>query len=288
MKKSLLLLTLGIALTASACSNDRVRVPGIGLANAKRIKGSGELVTRTQPVPAFDAVHACRSVTVNLVAGSAGDRIVVEADDNLIEYVTVSADDKTLLIGIDPRVQTMRSHITVTVPTDGKLRRLKATGSADILSEVPLTNSDVLLDASSSSSIVAAVNAEDCSLIASSSADIRTGVRSARCTIDASSSANIIAAVMTEECMAHGSGSADITLTGEAEKCFVECNSSSDFEAAGFSVKNYDIRVNSSADAEIRCTEHLTARATSSGSIDYTGDCIVEKHVSSSGNITKG
>ncbi len=288
MKKLLLLLMLGTALTAGACSADRVRILGIDLASAKRIKGSGKLATRTEPVPAFDAVHASRSVSVRLVAGGEGDRIVVEADDNLIDYVTVSSDGTTLDVGIDRRIQIMRAHITVTVPTDGTLSRLKATSSSDIVSEVPLTSDgEVTLEATSSASIVTAVNAADCSLIASSSADIRAGVRSARCSIDASSSADITAALVTEKCVVLGSSSADITLTGSADGCFAECNSSSDFNAGGFAVKVYDMRVSSSADAEIHCTERLAAHASSSGSIDYTGDCNVVRNVSSGGSVSK-
>lgn len=286
MKKIFILLVLTLAAASTAHSAGSLSINGAAPSQTKRIKGSGKLITRTLPVPAFDAVHASRTVNVNLVAG--GDKIVIEADDNLADYVIVSSDGNTLHARIDPRIQQIQSpHITITVPTDGKLKLLKASSSGDILAEVPITGADVLLDASSSGEITAAVNAEKCRIEASSSAEIKAGVNASACTVKASSSAEITAALMTRSCEVRCSSSAEITLSGRADSCTAECSSSADYTASKFVVKRYDIRVSSSADAEICCTEHLVAHASSSGSVDYTGNCTVEKHTSSAGSISK-
>lgn len=283
MKKTIILFALGVVLATGASAADRTG--DAGFETAKRIKGSGTLVTRTQPAPVFDALKTSRSVTVTLVAG--GDRIVVEADDNLIDYVTVATDGRTLCVSFDSRIQPSQAHIAVTVPTDGNLRLLKATSSSHIISEVPLTGREAALEASSSADIVAAVNADRCRLEASSSADIRAGIRSVCCSVKASSSADVTAAIVTDKCEVECSSSADITLTGSADECVAACSSSADYEAPKFVVKTYDIRTSSSSDADIHCTERLTAHASSSGRIVYRGDCTVEKSVSSSGRISK-
>lgn len=286
MKKLFFLLVLTLAAVGTTFSAGSLRFDTDTPKQSKRIKGSGKLITRTMPVSAFNAVQASRSLNVNLVAG--GDKIVIEADDNLAEYVIVSVDNNTLHARIDPRIQQIQHpHITITVPTDGKLKLLKASGSANIIAEVPITGANVLLDASSSGDITAAVNAEKCRITASSSADVKVGVKAAECSVKASSSADVAAILMVGSCEVKCSSSADINLSGEAELCTAECSSSADYVAKKFMVKRYDIRVSSSADAEICCTEHLVAHASSSGSVDYTGNCTVEHSVSSSGRVSK-
>lgn len=285
MKKLLILLTFVALLSGGTCLGYHICASGNKAPSSKRITGNGKLVTRTSPLPEFDILRTSRSVKVNLVAG--GDRIVIEADDNLIDYVTVSSENRTLEISIDTRIKYQQPHITVTVPTDGRLRKLRASSSSDIVSEVALTNEEVALEATSSASIAAAVNAEACRIEATSSAEIHAGIRADRCTLSASSSADITAAVRTSQCTVRSSSSADITLSGEADHCTAECSSSSEYKAPRFAVKVYDLSVSSSADARIRCTERLTARVTTSGRIDYTGDCTVEKSVSTGGRISK-
>ena len=66
-----------------------------------RIKGSGNLITRTVAVGNFHTIDASRGVKV-LLTDEPGD-IEICADDNLIEYVRVGIDGGELKITVAPR-----------------------------------------------------------------------------------------------------------------------------------------------------------------------------------------
>lgn len=249
------------------------------------VHAKGHTACKTLPAISFESLHASRAVQVRLV--DKGDSIRIEADHNLIDYVTVRKKGNTLHISLAPDIQPRHSHIRVTVPTDGRLTLLKATASASVVSETDLTGECVRLEASSSAELVAAVTADRCELAASSSADLQAGVRARECSIDASSSAELEAAVIAETCDVTVSSSAEVTLRGEARSCRTTCTSSADFEAGQFMVGTYDITACSSAEADIQCTDLLQAEASSAGTIAYRGSCRAETHTSSGGRIGK-
>lgn len=280
MKRILLSLLLCTAVAATACSN-----PSIRITNPKTETGSGKIVTKEITAQPFSTLQASRSVNVRLVAS--GDKIRIKADDNLINYVVVEQKNGTLNISIAQDIQIRKARIEVIVPTDGRIGLIKASSSADVTSEVTLTGDAVTLEASSSADIIAAVKARDCQIAATSSADVKIGVSAQTCSIKASSSADVTATMVVGKCKITTSSSADVSLAGEADECYAECSSSSDLSAKKFVVGIYDINANSSADTEIHCTKRLKANASSSGSIDYTGDCEVERHTSSGGSISK-
>ena len=73
-----------------------------------RIKGSGNLITRTVAVGNFHTIDASRGVKV-LLTDEPGD-IEICADDNLIEYVRVGIDGGELKITVAPRIHAVPSE----------------------------------------------------------------------------------------------------------------------------------------------------------------------------------
>lgn len=258
--------------------------PGLA-ARSRTVSGSGRPAHKTLPAIPFEALHASRSVQVRLVPG--GDSIRIEADHNLIDYVTVEMKGNTLHVSLAPDIQPRRPRILVVVPTAGRIASLKATSSASIVSETELKGECVELVATSSGELAAAVTADRCELRATSSADLQAGVHAPECTVHASSSADITAVVVAENCDVKAASSAKVTLQGEARTCNAQCSSSAVFEAGQFAVASYRIAASSSAYAAIYCTNLLQAKASSSGTIGYRGDCQAETHASSGGRIAK-
>lgn len=96
-----------------------------------RIKGSGNLITRTVAVGNFHTIDASRGVKV-LLTDEPGD-IEICADDNLIEYVRVGIDGGELKITVAPRIHAVPSEqILVRVPYNGNIRKLEASSAASI------------------------------------------------------------------------------------------------------------------------------------------------------------
>ena len=102
-----------------------------------RIKGSGNLITRTVAVGNFHTIDASRGVKV-LLTDEPGD-IEICADDNLIEYVRVGIDGGELKITVAPRIHAVPSEqILVRVPYNGNIRKLEASSAAKLVAKTLL------------------------------------------------------------------------------------------------------------------------------------------------------
>ena len=136
------------------------------LASPNRINGSGNLIDRTIPAPDFETVSSACGVTV-LITDDNTDRIRIEADDNLMEYVVVEERQGTLRVALDQGRKGARSvsnaHVTVTVPSNGKIRALKASSASQIVCRTALGADDFSIETSSAAKVEAAVKAGKCS-----------------------------------------------------------------------------------------------------------------------------
>jgi hypothetical protein len=86
--------------------------------NGSRIRGSGNLVTREENVRDFDRVEASSAFALDISQGSTYS-VVVEADDNLIEYVEVTRRGSILEIGLKSGPRSMTNvtlGATITMP----------------------------------------------------------------------------------------------------------------------------------------------------------------------------
>ena len=123
MKRILLIaVLLGTMITATTYF---VCIAAPSVLFGKGIKGSGNIVTRTIDAPDFDRVDAARAVKV-VITGKATDKITIQADDNIMEYVVVEAKGGRLTATIDKSVNNVsNADVTVTVPANGRIRRIE-------------------------------------------------------------------------------------------------------------------------------------------------------------------
>lgn len=254
---------------------------------AKTLKGSGLIVSKNIAVSDFRAIDASRAVKV-IVAEPSQQEIRIEADDNVIDLVTVRVNKGTLKIGIDPSVQSLSSiDVTVTVPDNGRIASLEASSAAKIIVRPTLEADRFEIDASSAAKIEAAVKARTCRIEAESAAKVIARVRADECAVEATSAAKIDADVQADECAVEATSAATIALSGSAARCKADMQSASKLSAAEFTVKAYDIETSSAAKAEIRCTETLQADASSGSSIRYEGECTKQIARSSGAKISR-
>ena len=164
MKKVLLVLVSLAALATIAGVLTGIFFPESLSASNRRIKGSGTIVTRTIPAPDFEKISASRAVKV-IITDEIEDRIRIEADDNLMDYIVAEASGDELRISIDPKINSVSNiHVTVTVPDNGKIRALEASSASEITCATALGAAKISLEASSAANINAAVKAGVCSL----------------------------------------------------------------------------------------------------------------------------
>lgn len=251
-------------------------------------KETEQIVTKEIPVPDFDAVNASRTVKVILTAQ--GDKIRIDADENLMAWVVVEPEDDELQVTIDRQIKSINnSHVTVTIPVQGRtFRSLRASSAAEIRGkEVELKGADLLVKASSAAKIETSVKAGSCSIDASSAADIDLTVKAATCNIEASSAANVRADIQSESCTADASSAAGITLKGITEYFESGNSSAGKVNASELTAQRADVTASSGSKTSVNCTKSLKASASSGAGIRYTGDCQVEASKSSGGSIRR-
>lgn len=252
------------------------------------IKASGNIVTKEIPIPEFNAINTSRAVKVVLT--EQGDKIRIEADDNLMAWVIVEPEEGELRVTVDRQIKSINNaHVTVTIPVQGRtFRALRASSAAEIRGkEVELKGADLLVKASSAAKIETSVKASSCSIDASSAADIDLAIKAATCNIEASSAAEVCAQIKTKSCTAGASSAAEITLKGLTEYFESGSSSAGEVNASELTAQRADVTASSGSKTSVNCTESLKASASSGAGIRYSGDCQIDATKSSGGSIRR-
>ncbi len=308
------------------------------------IKGSGNLITKEIKAPEFTRLTASRGVNVTI---GGVDAIVIEADDNIMEYVIADQPQRgELRVTVDPDVRNLQNvHINVQVPSKGNINSITISSSATVNTQQVQQAGQMKISVSSAGSLNAALRAENALLNLSSSGTIKGAVDFGSCSISGSSAAKIdlsgeigdlsaqlsssakmrvsasvqsadvtlssaadalftaevgnLRSVLSsssdlkaerldaEKCTITASSGADVRLIGRTKSLVATLSSSSDLRAEELESATCDINASSGSDARIRCTESLTAQASSGADIIYSGNCQTDCRKSSGGSIKK-
>ncbi|HOK26111.1 MAG TPA: head GIN domain-containing protein [Bacteroidales bacterium] len=214
----------------------------------RTVRGNGNVVKKERPASYFDGISVSTGIDVYLSQGD-GEKIIVEADENLHDYLVTEVKDRTLRIYFDDvsirSAERKRVYVTMKDVT-----KLKTSSAGDIIGETPVKCGDILLESSSAGNIRLELYARNANVKISSSGDI--------------------------------------SLTGEAETLNADLSSAGDLNAWDFKVKDADIDVSSAGDADIYVTHKLVARVSSAGDVRYAGEPeIIDVRTSSAGTVRK-
>lgn len=142
--------------------------------------------------------------------------------------------------------------------------------------------------ASSSGSITAKneITVKSADIKVSSSGSFSGNIKSDEITIKASSSGDVKGQITAKNTNVEVSSSADVDLYGTSENISVSASSSADLNGKNLTVKKASVSASSSSDVTLNVTDSLTAKASSSASITYSGNpAKVEVEKSSSGSV---
>jgi len=214
----------------------------------KKIKGDGNIVTKTINTGDYNNIKVVGSMDVHLEAGSEGN-ITIETDSNIIESVVVEENGGTLKIKMKKGISYKSKHgVHVTVPFES-LSEVSLTGSGDIDSKDSLKGSNLMVSVTGSGDVVLPA-----------------------------SMTNVQASV---------TGSGDLTLSGETQNLQVKVTGSGDFSGFNLMSQNTDVSVSGSGDARVFAKDNLVARVNGSGDIEYKGNPNKkDTKTSGSGDIT--
>lgn len=262
--KKILLITLSLVLLAAIAGC----LIGMTYPASRRIHGSGKIESKTIPAPDFEQIAVSRAIHV-VISDELRKEIRIETDDNLMEHIVVKASDGKLRVTLDPKLRNVAEiHATVTVPANGKIKRLAASSAAKISCRVALA-------------------AEEFELIASSASEINAAIHAATCSVEASSAARIRAAVETTSCRIEASSSSKVELSGTTYTAMADLSSAAKLIAGNLIAERWNIETSSASKAQIHCTKSLRAEASSGSTIRYAGDCSTDITKSSGGSVRR-
>ncbi len=214
----------------------------------KRVRGNGDMVTKTRSVGEYDKVSVGGSFDVQLYAGNEGS-IKVTVDENLEEYLITEVNNGKLKIKWKKGANVShRSKILVTVPFKD-IDAVSLAGSGDVYS------SDV-------------IKSNNFKTALAGSGDIKLAV-------DASNVSSSIA------------GSGDISLTGNADTFKCAISGSGDIKAYELQSNDADVKIAGSGTIRISVKDNLIAKVSGSGDVYYKGNPKKQDvKVSGSGNVS--
>ncbi|MBN2245900.1 MAG: DUF2807 domain-containing protein [Candidatus Aminicenantes bacterium] len=236
----------------------------------EKIRGSGEVVTEERDVSGITGVKVSNQGDLKIELGDR-EKLVIEAEDNLIEYIETYVEDGVLKIGTEPNINLRNKKPIRYYLTARKLVYLATSSSGDI--EAPaLRADDFTVKVSSSGDIeIDELEAEEVSVGISSSGDV---------TIDTLESGSLTIRI---------SSSGDLKIgRGNVKTQDINISSSGNYEGSLVESLRTEVKISSSGDAKVWVTEYLDVHLSSSGDLYYKGDPDEFQHrETSSGDVIK-
>ncbi len=225
MKKSIITLVI-LAFTFSVNAQD-------WWGNGKRIKGNGNVVTKTRTVSDYDGISVGGSFDVVLVKGKEGE-ITIKGEENIIPYIITEVKSGTLKVKYkkNTNIRTTK-RLTVTVPFKA-IEKVSLGGSGNIRSE-------------------SVIKADELSVGLGGSGDIKLVIEA-------------------NELSAKIGGSGNIKLEGNAKEFNSSIAGSGSIKAYGVKASIANANIAGSGNVRITVTDKIKAKVVGSGNIYYKGD----------------
>ncbi|TNF42763.1 MAG: DUF2807 domain-containing protein [Bacteroidetes bacterium] len=211
------------------------------------IEGNGKVVEETRDLRDFDKISVTRGMNVYISQGPV-QKVVVKADENLLEVIETSVSDGTLKVSCNRGIRKAVSNkVLVTVPD---IDLVKATAGSNVFAEDTL-NVKVL--------------------------EIRSTAGS-----------NVKLILKSEELNVSAVAGSNIFLNGTSESFTAKANSGSNIKAGDMRAITCDLKASSGANIWINAQKELSAGVSSGANVFYYGNpeaTNIEK--SSGGNVIK-
>ena len=213
------------------------------------VRGSGNIIKVTKQLSEINSLTVSGDIKVDVKFGAVPS-LVIEADDNIMSYVTTNVSDKNLSIkikGINSiRNATINVYLIVSTIT-----KVTVSASAEVRTDEIIKNTDKLSFNASSGSLI-------------------------KVNVDAPS------------VFADASSGADVILSGRTKNLIAESSSGSKVDVFALQAENATASASSGADILISASVGLKANASSGGNIKYQGGASsVIKNVNSGGSVNQ-
>jgi hypothetical protein len=212
----------------------------------EHVKGSGTVVSEERAVSDFDQVSLTGAGELLIEQGEE-EALTVEADDNLMQYITTKVKGNTLELGLEPNFNLIFSHQIVYHLTVKELSAVNISGSGHVVSG-PLSSNMLSLSSAGSGKFE-------------------------------------FPDLQTQSVSATTSGSGEFILAGQADQVTVNIGGSGKFNCPDLHAQSVDVVISGSGEVTTWVDETLNVRISGSGSVRYYGAPITDQTISGSGSI---
>ena len=220
----------------------------LSLSSCHYTTGSGNIITEKRSAGNFKGISVSAGFDVELKTGPVTE-VLVEADDNVIQYIETTVNGDILKIGIKSGHSISNAHLKVYL-TAPVINNIKASSGSDVVVRDILKNDGKL-------------------------------------SFRASSAGIIVSDIDAPEVEADASSGSSIELSGRTRHYSAVASSGSSLKCKDLLSENTNVNVSSGANAYVHASIKLTANASSGGDIKYYGAANVDKTVSSGGSVEK-
>lgn len=213
----------------------------------KGIKGDGNVVKKERSVSSFDGIDVGGAFNVFLTQGET-EKLVVEADENLHEFIETEVRGSTLKIKTTEDINSStKLNIYITFKD---LKDLDVSGACDLVGENKFKLGDLDLDCSGASEMELKLSAGNINM----------------------------------DC----SGASNAELLGSAQSLNLDLSGASKLDAIDLEVASCDADASGASHGKIFVTEELSVEVSGAASLKYKGEPRIKEHdVSGAGSLKK-
>lgn len=214
----------------------------------EKINGNGNIVTAQRNVGNFNSIEAGGSVEVR-VKQDAATSVRVETDENLLEFLDVTVDGKTLVIQPRKGYNLRPSNEVVVYVSAPQFRSLHASGATKIFAEGTISGSELELGASGASEIKMEV--------------------------------------AVQELQADLSGASSLQLKGSAASFSSEASGASNIRCLNLNTEETTLDVSGASKVEVTANKQLNIEASGASNIAYRGNASINQKSSGASSVKK-
>jgi len=221
-------------------------VPGINLFGGKGVVGSGNMATETRPVSGFDRLELSGIGDAQVVQGET-ESLEIEAEDNLLPYITSQVVAGQLTIGVQRGISIRPTRPILYKLTVKSLHQVTTSGIGKISIDSLVTD------------------------------QLKT---------DSSGTGNIeIGKLRADGLEVHISGLGSIHVSGSVNQLILHISGAGSLKGEELKTSQARADISGTGSAMLWVTDTLTANISGLGSISYYGNPVVRKEVSGVGTL---
>lgn len=236
-RKSFLFILPLIAMVIMACN--------FGI-NIQAVRGSGNLKTEERSVSGFDRISLSGMGDLNIVQGDE-EALTIEAEDNLLQYITTEVRDSELQIGIKDGANILPTRSIRFELRVKDLTAVSVSGAGNLKMD--------------------ALRAENLNLTVSGAGNVD------------------IKNLDVTDINVKSSGTGNFNLAGKTQTQNITISGAGNYRAADLESNSADLSVSGAGNSTLWVKEKLTVKISGFGRVEYYGDPTVTQDITGGGSV---